>query len=329
MDAWVRYFTDDPLLKTMKKLNIGFIGNFVPPYSTENDRKWSFEKLGHTVIPFQENSTTFEQLKQAVDNKEVDVIFYSHTHGWEIPGLVRFFGYCDGMGIPTVSVHLDRWAWLERAKDVGIEATWYTEFLFMADFSPEAQELYKQIPNAKIYYLKPAVVERDCYQAAPDPALFPHEIVFVGSKGYHPEYPFRKQLVDFLQATYEDRFGHYGNDGLGVMRGESLNILMATAKIVVGDSCFGGRPNYVSDRYYETRGRGGFLLHPYVDGVDHNGIGTYTAGNLDALKKQIDEWLGADEEREFFREKGFNWVKANETYTQRAEEMLKMIFPNL
>ncbi len=310
-----------------KPKKIGFIGNFVPPFSTENDRKWSFEKLGHTVIPFQESRTNFDQLKQAVDNKDVDVIFYSHTHGWEIPGLVRFFGYCDGMGIPTVSVHLDRWAWLERAKDVGIEATWFTEYLFMADFSPEAQELYKQIPNAKIYYLKPAVVERDCYQAAPDPVIFPHEIVFVGSKGYHPEYAFRKELVEELQKHYGDRFGHYGNDGLGVIRGGSLNILMATAKVVVGDSCFGGRPNYVSDRYYETRGRGGFLLHPKVDGVDHVGVGIYRAGDLNNLKMNIEFFLNNEDILEEHRQDGFEHVKAHETYTQRAEEMLKIIFP--
>jgi hypothetical protein len=125
------------------------------------------------------------------------------------------------------------------------------------------------------HYLKPAVVERDCYMAEPDHTRFPHEIIFTGSRGYHPEYSFRPKLVDWLQATYGDRFGHYGNDGIRVLRQHDLNVALASAKIVVGDSCFGGRPNYVSDRYYETRGRGGMLTHPWVDGVDCHGVVGY------------------------------------------------------
>lgn len=310
-----------------KNLKIGFIGNFVPPFSTENDRKWSFEKLGHTVIPFQENRTTMGELTDAVLLKKIDILFYSHTHGWEIPGLIEFFEYCKTNNIPTVSVHLDRWAWLERILDVGKEATWFTEWLFMADFSPEAKQLYAR-HNLNAHYLKAGVVERDCHISAPDPAIFPHEIVFVGSKGYHPEYDFRPKLIDFLKETYGDRFGHWGNDGLGVIRQESLNILMASAKIVVGDSCFGGRPNYVSDRYYETRGRGGFLLHPQVEGVDNVGVGHYEKMNLASLKEKIDYYLENEEEREAMRTEGFEWVKNNETYTHRAQEMLEKIYAN-
>lgn len=306
---------------------IGFIGNFIPPFSTENDRKWSFEKLGYTVIPFQESLTKVETLKLYLSEKKFDVLFYSHTHGWEIPGLIEFFKECKAKNVSTVSVHLDRWAWLRRESDIGTEATWFTEFLFMADFSPEAQDLYKK-HNLNAYYLRPGVVERECDLVAPDPIIFPHEIVFVGSKGYHPEYPFRPMLIDFLQETYGDRFGHYGNDGLGVVRGEALNTLMASSKIVVGDSCFGGRPNYVSDRYYETRGRGGFLLHPKVEGVDDNGVAHYDAQNFKSLKRQIDYYLEHEDEREKKRYEGFYWVKENETYTNRAEEMLKTLYAN-
>lgn len=311
-------------------MKIGFIGNFVPPFSTENDRKWSFEKLGHTVVTFQESETTVDALHHALIDKVFDILFYSHTHGWEISGLTEFFGYCKGVGIPTVSVHLDRWAWLDRVKDIGVEPTWFTEYQFMADASPEAIDLYKK-HKLNWHYLKPGVVERDCYLAAPDPAIFPHEIVFIGSKGYHPEYPFRGKLIDFLAKTYGDRFGHYGNDGLGVIRGEALNILMATAKIVVGDSCFGGRPNYVSDRYYETRGRGGFLLHPKVQGVDDVGVGSYGGfehddRNLASLKERIDHYIEARDDTDRMRSEGFYWVKAHETYTNRAQEIVEVIY---
>jgi hypothetical protein len=314
----------------MKNLTIGFGGNFIPPFSTENDRKWSFEKLGHKVISFQENDTTPEELQIAMP--KLDMLLYSHTHdpAYVIPDLIKVFKEYKKAGVPTVSVHLDRWAWLKREEDMGQEATWFTEYIFMADASPEAAKIYDRL-KLNWFYLKPGVVERDCVMEAPDPAVYPHEIVFIGSKGYHPEYPFRPRLIDFLHETYGDRFGHYGNDGLGVVRGQDLNQLLVTAKVVVGDSCFGGRPRYVSDRYYETRGRGGFLIHPLVEGVDKEGIGTYGGyahdkENLESLRKAIDYYLRNDNLRENLRLRGFTHVKEHETYTHRAQEMLEVIY---
>lgn len=304
---------------------VGFIGNFKgAPYTTENERKWSFEKLGHKVIPFQENETTWVQLLEAM--KSIDMLVYSHTHhpSYVIGGLINVFKTYKENGIPTVSAHLDRWLGLKRVEDVGKEATWFTEFIFMADASPEAAEMYDRL-NLNWHYLKPAVSEKDCYMAEPDHKKYPHEIVFTGSRNYHSEYPFRPQLIDFLKAEYGDRFGHYGNDGIKVLRQDELNIMLASSKIVVGDSCFGGRPNYVSDRYYETRGRGGFLIHPRTEGVDHRGVGEYKKEDLKSLKKTIDFYLDNDIERELLRKKGFEWVKNNETYTHRSKQILEVV----
>jgi len=307
-------------------MRLGFIGNFVPPHSTENDRRWSFESLGHTVIPFQENETSADQLLAAMG--DLDLLLYSHTHdpAYVIAGLKDVFAEYKRQGVPTASAHLDRWAWLKRVQDVGREATWFTEHIFMADASPEAVELYDKF-GLNWHYLRAGVVERDCYMAVPDHVRFPHEIVFVGSKGYHPEYPFREKLVDWLESTYGDRFCHYGNGSkYGTIRGHDLNVLYASAKIVVGDTCFGGRPKYVSDRYYDVRGRGGFLLHPEVDGVDDVGVIHYDHDDLEDLKHQIDVWLAADESREVVRREGFDHVRRYETYTNRAKEMLEVIF---
>lgn len=306
-------------------MTIGFIGNFTPTFSTENDRKWSFEKLGHEVRTYQENKTTAGQLLE--DMNELDMLVYSHTHdpSYVIQGLKEVFSIYRANKVPTVSVHLDRWLGLKRVTDMGNEATWFTEYIFMADASPEAAQKYDEL-KLNWYYLQPAVVERDCYMAQADHDKYPHDIVFVGSKGYHPEYSFRPQLVDFLHQTYEDRFAHYGNDGLKVIRGDELNEVYASAAIAVGDSCFGGRENYVSDRYYETRGRGGFLLHPEVKGVDSIGVAHYAAQDLDDLKQQIDYYLEHQTEREQLRLAGFEQVRNHETYTQRAEEMLAIIF---
>lgn len=306
---------------------IGMIGNLSVPYSTESDRKWSFEKLGHEVITFQENEVTAQQIKAFLP--KLDMLVYSHTHGWQIDGLIDVFRKAKELGVPTVSVHLDRWAWLDRVKDVGIEATWFCEYIFMADGSPEAVELYER-HKLNWHYLEPGVVERDCklmkIASYDGRRLYKYyDIIFTGSKNYHHEYPFRKQLVEFLADTYGDRFGHFGNDGIKVARGLELNEIYAASKIVVGDSCFGGRPYYVSDRYYETRGRGGFLLHPYVDGVETHGVKDYESGNLDDLKAKIDYYLEHDDEREDARIEGHEWVKGHETYTDRAREIIRVV----
>lgn len=307
----------------MRKLTIGFIGNFMPTFSTENERKKAFEELGHKVIVFQENKTTAKELLET----KMDMLVYSHTHdpSYVIQGLIDVFKEYKRRGIPTVSAHLDRWLWLKRVEDMGQEATWFTEHIFMADASPEAVEKYNQL-GINWHYLKPAVAKDQCYMAEPNYDKYPHEIVFTGSKGYHPEYPFRPKLIDWLKATYGNRFAHYGNDGLKVLREHDLNVMLASSKIVVGDSCFGGRPNYVSDRYYETRGRGGFLIHPLTEGVDTNGVSSYERENFEDIKKTIDYWLEHDREREVLRKIGHEWVKKNETYTNRAEEIIKVVF---
>lgn len=310
----------------MRSLNIGFIGNFHPRFSTENDRAWSLRLLGHNIIKFQENETSPYTLIRYAEQRSLDMLLYSHTHdpSYVIPDLIKVFALYKSKGIPTVSIHLDRWVGLDRVKDVGKEATWFTQHLFMADGSPEAVELYKA-HNLNWHFLAPAVIERDCYIAHPDPVRFPYEIVFIGSKGYHPEYPFRSELIDWLHTTYGKRFGHYGNDGIEVVRGHDLNTLCATAKIVVGDSCFGGRPFYWSDRIPEIIGRGGFLIHPEVEGCE---IPHATYKNLTDLKEKIDYWLDPrmSHHRKQLQYASFLHVKDHETYTHRMMEVLKEVY---
>lgn len=307
---------------------VAFIGNFMPNapscFSTECERVWSLEQLGHEVITFQENETTSEQLLESMN--DVDLLLYSHTHSkeYDINGLKEVFSVYKANNVPTASVHLDRYAWLEREKNFGKEASFFTEYYFSADGSPESVELFKKTKQ-KFHWLKAGVVERACYMAEPLSSLR-YDLVFTGSRDYHKEYSFRPRLIDWLKRTYGKRFFHYGKDGIRVIRQSQLNNLYAATKIVIGDSCFGGRPRYVSDRYYEVRGRGGFLLHPHVEGIDIVGVGNYKHGDFDDLKKQIDYWLTHNEEREAMRIQGQNWVQENETYTARMQELLDVIY---
>jgi hypothetical protein len=176
-----------------------------------------------------------------------------------------------------------------------------------------------------------------------------NDILFVGSKGYHPEYPYRTQLIDWLKGTYGDKFRHIGGDGEGVIRGMELTDLYNQTKIVVGDSLVKNfdYPYYWSDRLYETIGRGGFIIFPYIVGLEdefvlntddltNNLIGhvglkkpvelvTYRFGDFEHLKYLIDYYLENNEEREAILKRGFEKVKNNYTYKHRWETILKEV----
>lgn len=290
---------------------IGFIGNFIPPHSTENDRAWSLQILGHNIVKFQENAVTAQDI---LDNLSFDVLFYSHTHGWEIPNLEDVFAACKDRSIPTVSAHLDLWTNLEREVDIGKEATWKTDYIFTPD---------KTIKLPNHYYMRPGVKESSCYLAAPDPVLYSkYKVAFVGSYGYHKEYPERPQLIDFLKETYKDEFLHIEHS----MRGHDLNVLYRSVPVIVGDSCFSQSnpiPGYYSDRIPETLGRGGLLFHPKNDHIDIPGLVNYTS--LSDLEIKIDYFLQTPHEAEEKRLLGYNYVKNNDTYTQIMKEIMMLV----
>jgi len=103
-------------------------------------------------------------------------------------------------------------------------------------------------------------------------------------------------------------------------------VLFASAKIVVGDSCFGGRPYYWSDRVTETIGRGGVLLHPYCEGMGDMPIQAYDREDFNSIKQNIKYYLDNPSFREMYRKYAHEYVKNNETYTNRAQEMLNVLF---
>lgn len=306
-------------------MTIGFIGNFSISYTTENDRKWSFEKLGHKVITFQEDKTKAEDIINSLDN--IDVLFYSHTHGWDIPKLKEVFAECKSRRIPTASVHLDLWRGLKRWHDVGNESTWHTEYVFTPDGTGEWPE------GVNHQYMRPGVKESSCYIAQPDPVKYPHEIIFVGSDGYHPEYQQRPQLINFLKQTYGSKFGLYGGSGYPTIREHELNVLYATAKIAVGDSCFSQSDTpikkYYSDRIPETMARSAFLIHPRNKFLEHLPIEFYN--NLDDLREKIDYWTQKENETERKKRASIahEYAKKHDTYTKIGEEILKIVFNKL
>jgi hypothetical protein len=309
-------------------MKIAFLGNFSVDFSSETHHKKTLESMGHQVVALQEAVTSTQiVLDWALQS---DLFVWVHTHGWETKGNISMIDVLENLknnNIPTMTYHLDLWFGLDRQKDLEQDdfykhiGHFFTVDRLMADWFNENTEV-------KGHYLRAGVFEDECYalEANQEPL---NDVIFVGSKGYHPEWKWRPQLIDWLHETYGDRFKHYGGDGLGVVRGRALNQLYANTKVVVGDSLVLGYnyPDYWSDRVYETLGRGGFLLMPKIKGLEteftDEELATFEFGSFDSLKKQIEFYLKNDLYRNTMRQRGFNQVKNNYTYTHRWQTIIK------
>ena len=81
---------------------------------------------------------------------------------------------------------------------------------------------------------------------------------------------------------------------------------------------------------YETTGRGGFIIHPYIKGLEDSfelgqEIQTYVYGNFEELRKTIDWYLENDELRERVRMAGHERTKRDHTYTQRLQTIIETV----
>lgn len=293
-------------------MRIAFLGNFTE-FSTETDLAWTMEWMGHEVQRIQDHDRdgTF-------NFANVDLFWWVHTHGWDhAHGVQKLFKH---RAVPTVSFHLDRFWGLNkldgREDKIGVHPFWKSDFVFTADGGN--QERFKE-RGVNHFWSPPAIAEQWCFRGNFDSALS-CDIAFVGSEQYHPEYPFRGELVKWLRDTYGSNFKHIQG-----MRGEKLNDLYASCPVIVGDSCFAGADRYCSDRVFETVGRGGLLVHPYVPGLDFGDYLCYKPQDLDSLKYMIENAQAIYRDSNV-RDVGINNVLAKHTYIQRLEAIFAKVF---
>jgi hypothetical protein len=301
-------------------MKIAFLGNFEPVHSTESHHKWTWEKLGHHVVALQENKTTTEQVVEAC--KDAQLFAWTHTPGF-VPGgtmlLTDMLDQIHGMGVKSFSYHLDVFwclnTWDRREDNIGKHPSWRVQHFFSTDGSHEADFKKRGINH---HWIRPGVVEYGCFEGTfrPDLAC---DIGFTGSVNYHPEYPYRGIMVKALQDRYKGRFRVFQG-----VRERQLNDLYASCKVMVGDHCFAGRPNYWSDRLPETVGRGGFIVYPMVEGLKIP-TATYLPQSLPGLFAKIDHYLLYPEQREAIRRRAHRYVKEHDTYTKILPELLQVM----
>lgn len=310
----------------MRILNIN---NFASIYPDAESISVSLEQLGHTVTRMPEHETTLAEAKAELANG-YDLLLFEEGRlkGDYIPGRDDTPDYIGGrfaelmVGVPTV-------AWLTNIF-FGImrrEVQLKTNPIFKADivFSTDGghDKEFKELGINHVclrqgIFQDEAVIESGDFNTTA-------EVGFIGSL-YAWMWPYRKELITFLQSTYGKQFGHFGHNSS--IRHLELNKLVSRLKIVVGDSVYS--PNYWSNRVYEIIGRGGFLIMPRIPGLEHEFIPyqhyiPYDWGDWAGLKKKIDYFLVHDSEREAIRKAGFEHCKANHTYKHRCEKMLEVL----
>lgn len=310
----------------MDEMRILYVGNFKPSHSTENHLAATLELLGHHVLRFQEDDESPDNLMAAIKASFPDLFMFTRTWGETVTH--EHLAELKWRGIPSVSYHLDLYVGLKRDGGIDSDPFWRTDFVFTPDGDPDSAAFFKQKGINHIYQ-RPGVFAPECYIAQ---VPISRDVIFVGSYSYHPEWPYRQRLIDWLRENYGPRFELWGNHPDRAKRGHALNELYASSKIVVGDSlCLGfDHQEYWSDRVFETTGRGGFIIHPYIKGlddcfVDGKEIVFYRYGDFIKLKDHIDYYLAHDEEREAIRLAGHKHTKSEHTYTNRLTRMLEII----
>lgn len=311
-------------------MNITFLGNFNVNYTSETHHANTLEMLGHGVVRLQEGQT----LGQTVLNEALksDLLIIVHTHGWNTPGLplAEVLQRLKGQ-VKTLTYHLDLWFGLKRQEDLNNDPFYkLIDYFFCTD--KLMADWFNTNTQVKGHYLPAGVYAPECFLV---PTQIKNDIVFTGSKGYHPEWPWRPTLINWLQDTYKEGFKHYGNDGIRVVRGYELNKVYAESKITIGDTlCIDFKyPYYFSDRLFETTGRGAFVIFPYIKGIedlfviegDKQEIVTFTFGDFKDLKSKIDYYLTHDSEREAIRQRGLNRTRNEHTYLHRWATILEII----
>lgn len=327
-------------------MRVIYLGNFGPPHSTENHVKRALEHNGVEVIALQESEFDTWMLMSShayLEAQSPAFVLWTRTlWPWHNDTTYRAMLWkaltmCDRAGIPTVGFHLDRWWGLAREHEVHDYPFFRVNLLVTADGGHEEQWADAGIRH---HWMPPAVSLGECA-----PGMFRSEfasdIAFVGSwRGYHPEWRHREELVRWLQDTYGDRVRFWPEPGRDAVRGDDLRDLYASVKVCVGDSCLvpakGGTPiaRYCSDRIPETIGRGGFLVHPWVQGVttgddaawvDNVHLLGWELGDWKQLRHQIDWALADDTERQRIAKAGREHTLIHHTYEQRMFDVVNLV----
>lgn len=159
------------------------------------------------------------------------------------------------------------------------------------------------------------------------------EIVFLGNN-YQNQFPLsikRKQMVDFLQKEYGNRFGVYGNNWENANGNVNHSQMEEDAiyngcKIAINISHF-DYERYSSDRLFRIMGSGAFCLSKIYPGIHLDFIaGEHLATweTFEELKFGIDYYLKNDEQRNEIAVAGNKLIHQTHSFDAMVGNLLKI-----
>lgn len=296
-----------------------YIGDFKASYSTERYVANALKELGYEVMCKQEDNMMVHNIDGIVaEIKEWNPILVLFSKGKPVGYPEQFIEALKKAKINTATWLFDLYFGLpvDRLRKLqSRQAPYNVETIYSTDGGHDEEWKAMGI-NHKL--LRQGIHKKEAVMCKMPKT---RSIIFVGGDAFNN----RGWIVNGLQEKYGERFEWWGQPHNRI-RGLPLNELYGSSKVVVGDS----QPskNYWSNRVYETLGRGGFLLHPFVEGIDSEFIDKkhlvlYDRDSPQDLHDKIDYYLRNEKEREAIRLAGFEYVRDNLTYTHRCRELMK------
>lgn len=312
------------------QLRIAYIGSFTQYWYTESHIANTLESLGHIVTRISESPGCWDLL--SLLDPSPDLLLWTWGFGRDTqtshPQIMAVLDAFKSSGIPTVSIHLDKYFGLPREYLVHSHPFFRTQYVFTADGGHQ-----RQFDAAKInhHWLPPAIYAPEAIIGTHRPE-FASPITFVGNWWNYPHqsWPHRAALISFLRREFPSRVRFLPEPGQQI-RGDLLSDIYASARIVIGDSCTIDGSRYWSDRIPTTLGRAGFLFHPHTPGLDlhyqpSTHLITWQLGDWTTLTSLLNYHLAHPSLCSSIAHAGRDHVLATATYHHRLEELLAIVF---
>jgi len=293
------------------KISIGIIGRFEKIYDEEYIAE-GFENLGYSVVRIEQSTDPQLIHRKILLNRPDILLFTKYILPKEVQNAIE---RGREWGIRTVCWLFDLYWGYHREHRIK-ENYFKADYVFTTDGGHDREWKEAGINHKCV---RQGIRDKECYIAD---GVQEYAVIFVGSD--NPAYPYRQKMLGEIFLQFKG-FKWFGRGDTDEVRGEALNKLYAKTKIVIGDSVYS--PYYWSNRVVETLGRGGFLIHPEVEGIkeEYPYLVTYQKDNIQDLKNRIMFYLNHEYERQEIIRKNFEHVKKNFTIEKKCQEIIDVL----
>ena len=297
-------------------MKILFVGKFNPyswgEYPTEYFISEAFRKNGIVVVQVDiDKFSNYEVTKRIVQwSKDCDLVLF--TSGILQLALSDFEWICNQIIIPKI-LYTNDWIFLDKEREkIYLERFPFVDLLITSDSFDYSKDGIKQIriPMACL----------PSYEFNPMPQK---DLVFIGAVHYSKE---RREFLDKISKCFGnlDIYGHCGNNTSVYTK--ELEVVLQRHRITLGHNCVNSK-GYWSSRNYIVPGYGGFLLTPYVAGLEEefeNKKHIVWYKDFEECVDLIAYYLKYADEREEIRQQGYEYTQKVHNWDNRAKEFARI-----